>query len=103
MDDIVSFIESNLRQSIEQITRLLPEVDAGPCKSLATGNRMGAMTLEVLFTAALQLEGGWKVRECRFEGEPRQLLLKLDIEDGKRFSCPQCGKLCPTHDTSTKQ
>ena len=61
------------------------------------------MTPEVLFTAALQLEAGWKVTECRFEGEPRQLLLKLDFEEGKRFGCPQCGKLCPTHDTSTKR
>jgi transposase len=43
------------------------------------------------------------VRECRFEGEPRQLLLKLDFEAGKRFGCPQCGKLCLTHDTSTKR
>jgi len=61
------------------------------------------MTPEVLFTAALQLEAGWKVTECRFEGEPRQLRLKLDFEEGKRFGCPQCGKLCPTHDTSTKR
>ena len=61
------------------------------------------MTPEVLFTAALQLEAGWKVRECRFEGEPRQLLLKLDFEAGKRFGCPQCGKLFLTHDTSTKR
>jgi hypothetical protein len=60
------------------------------------------MTPEALFTAALQLEAGWKVSECRFEGEPRRLLLKLDFEQGKRFSCPQCGKLCPTHDTSTE-
>ena len=52
---------------------------------------------------ALQLEAGWKVTECRFEGEPRQLLLKLDFEERKRFGCPQCGKLCPTHDTSTKR
>ena len=61
------------------------------------------MTPEALFTAALQLEAGWKVSECRFEGEPRRLLLKLDFEEGKRFGCPQCGKLCPTHDTSTKR
>jgi transposase len=61
------------------------------------------MTPEALFTAALQLEAGWEVSECRFEGEPRRLLLKLDFEQGKRFSCPQCGKLCPTHDTSTKR
>ena len=30
------------------------------------------MTPEALFTAALQLEAGWKVTECRFEGEPRR-------------------------------
>ena len=64
---------------------------------------MGVMTPEALFTTALQLEAGWKVTECRFEGEPRRLLLKLDFEEGKRFGCPQCGKLCPTHDTSTKR
>jgi transposase len=61
------------------------------------------MTPEALFTAALQLEVGWKVTQCRFEGEPRRLLLKLDFEEGKRFGCPQCGKLCPTHDTSAKR
>jgi transposase len=33
----------------------------------------------------------------------RRLLLKLDFEEGKRFGCPQCGKLCPIHDTSTKR
>ena len=49
------------------------------------------------------MEAGWKVRECRFEGEPRRLLLKLDFEPGKRFGCPQCGKLCPTHDSSIKR
>jgi hypothetical protein len=76
---------------------------ADPCKSLARGNRMGVMTPEALFTAALQLEAGWKVTECRFEGEPRRLLLQLDFEEGKRFGCPECGKLCPTHDTSTKR
>jgi transposase len=43
------------------------------------------------------------VRECRFEGEPRLLLLKLDFEQGKRFGCPRCGKLCPMHDTSIKR
>ena len=38
---------------------------------------MGAMTPEALFTAALQLEAGWKVVECRFEGEPKRLVLKF--------------------------
>jgi transposase len=51
----------------------------------------------------LQLEAGWKITKCRFEGEPRRLLLKLDFEQGKRFGFPQCGKLCPTRDTSVKR
>jgi hypothetical protein len=61
------------------------------------------MTPEVSFTAALQLEAGWKVTECRFAGEPCQLLLKLDFEQGKRFGCPPCGKPCPIYDTSIKR
>jgi transposase len=61
------------------------------------------MTPEALFTAALQLEAGWKVVECRFEGEPKRLLLKLDFEEGKHFGCPECGKLCATHDTSVRR
>jgi hypothetical protein len=52
---------------------------------------MGAMTPELLFTAALQLEAGWKVTQCRFEGKPHRLLLKLDFEAGNGFSCLQCG------------
>jgi hypothetical protein len=43
------------------------------------GEQHWAMTPEALFTAALQLEAGWKVTECRFEDEPRRLLLKLDF------------------------
>ncbi len=45
-----------------------------------------------MFTAALQLEAGWKVKECQFEGNPRKLILKIDFESGKRFGCPECGK-----------
>lgn len=64
---------------------------------------MGMMTPEALFSAALQLEAGWKVVECRFEGDPKRLLLKLDFEKGRRFGCPECKALCPTHDTGIKQ
>ena len=46
------------------------------------------MRSEALFTAALQLEAGCKVTECRFEAEPRWLLVKLDFER-KRFACPE--------------
>ena len=43
------------------------------------------MTPEALFTAALQLEAGWKVVECRFEGEPKRLVLKLDFESARNL------------------
>ncbi len=53
------------------------------------------MTPEALFTAALQLEAGWKVSECRFEGEPRRLLLKLDFEEGKTLWLPTVRQALP--------
>ena len=53
------------------------------------------MTPEAMFTAALQLEEGWKVTECRLEGEPRRLLLKLDFEKGKRLWLPTVRQALP--------
>lgn len=61
------------------------------------------MTPEALFSAALQLGEGWEVKECRFEGAPRQLKLKIDFQRGKKFPCAQCGKESSIHDTEIKQ
>ena len=36
------------------------------------------MTPEELFTAALGLGRQWRVAECRFEGEPKRLELRLE-------------------------
>ena len=87
------FILNEARGARELITN--KGLIAGPCKSLARGNRIRAMTPEVLFTAALQLEAGWKVTECRFEGEPRQLLLKLDFEAGQTLWLPAVRQALP--------
>ena len=57
------------------------------------------MTPEELFTAALGLEQQWRVVECRFEGEPKRLELRLEHVRGQHFECPQCGTLCGVHDT----
>ena len=57
------------------------------------------MTPEELFTAALGLGQQWRVVECRFEGEPKQLELRLEHVRGQHFECPQCGTLCGVHDT----
>jgi hypothetical protein len=50
------------------------------------------MTPEELFTAALGLSPQWRVAECRFEGEPKRLELRLEDVRGEHFDCPQCGE-----------
>jgi len=60
---------------------------------------VAAMTPEELFTAALGLGQQWRVVECRFEREPKQLELRLEHVRGQHFECPQCGTLCGVHDT----
>jgi transposase len=57
------------------------------------------MTPEELFTVALGLGKQWRVSECRFEGEPKRLELRLEHVPGEQFACPQCGTLCGVHDT----
>jgi len=52
------------------------------------------MTPEELFTAALGLGRQWRVAECRFEGEPKRLELRLEHVPGEHFECPQCKALC---------
>src|SRR3984893_13101760 len=57
------------------------------------------MTPEELFTAALGLGRQWRVAECRFEGEPKRLELRLEHVPGEHFQCPVCKALCGVHDT----
>jgi hypothetical protein len=57
------------------------------------------MTPEELFTAALGLRQRWRIVECRFEGEPKRLELRLEHVRGQQFECPQRGTLCGVHDT----
>ena len=57
------------------------------------------MTPEELFTAALGLGRQWRVAQCRFEGEPKRLELRLEHVPGEHFECPHCKALCPVHDT----
>ena len=57
------------------------------------------MTPEELFTAALGLGRQWGVAECRFEGEPKRLELRLEHVPGEHFQCPVCKASCGVHDT----
>jgi transposase len=60
---------------------------------------LAPMTPEALFTAALGLGPQWRVAQCRFEGEPKRLELRLEHVPGQHFECPQCRRLCGVHDT----
>jgi transposase len=55
-----------------------------------------------LFEVALALDKRWRVVRSAFEGEPHQLRVWLDFQWGSRFECPECGGLCPVHDTVEK-
>ena len=57
------------------------------------------MTPEELFSAALGLSPQWRVSQCRFEGEPKRLELRLEHVAGEHFECPHCKALCGVHDT----
>jgi transposase len=57
------------------------------------------MTPAELFTAALGLGRQWRVVECRFEGEPKRLELRLEHVPGEHFECPVCKASCGVHDT----
>ncbi len=61
------------------------------------------MDSNTLFTMALGLGKEWTVKQSRFEGEPKRLELSLDFAAGQKFACPECGQLCPVHDTVEKR
>ncbi len=60
------------------------------------------MDTNELFTMALALTGGWKVKQSEFR-QPEGLSLELDFSPGTKFACPECGCMCPVHDTSTQR
>jgi transposase len=57
------------------------------------------MTPEELFSVALGLSSAWRVAQCRFEGEPKSLELRIEHVSGHHFQCPECGTSCGVHDT----
>ena len=57
-----------------------------------------------LFQLALGLSSPWRVTSSIFDGEARQLDIRLDFARGARFSCAECGaEGCPVHDACDKQ
>jgi transposase len=41
----------------------------------------------------------WQVVECRFEGEPKRLELRIEHLRAEHFACALCGQKCGIHDT----
>ncbi len=60
------------------------------------------MNTEQLFQVALNLESPWLIENVEFPEETKQLEITLDFPRGSHFPCPECGKLCPIHDTQEK-
>jgi len=61
------------------------------------------MTPNALFDAALQLAGtGWRVSGTEFQGEPKQLELRLE-QDGRKVVCPECERRCTIYDRVEKR
>jgi transposase len=61
------------------------------------------MTANALFDAALQLAGtGWRVSGTEFQGEPKQLELRLE-QDGRKVVCPECERRCTIYDRVEKR
>lgn len=58
------------------------------------------MTTEQLFTQALLLDSPWRVAKSSFEGEPKCLVLHLELAPGTRsLPCPKCAaQACAIHD-----
>lgn len=58
------------------------------------------MTTEQLFTQALLLDSPWRVAKSSFEGEPKCLVLHLELAPGNRsLPCPKCAAQgCAIHD-----
>jgi len=58
------------------------------------------MTTQQLFTQALLLDSPWQVKESSFEGDPKRLVLHLELAPGTgKFACPECGaEGCGIHD-----
>lgn len=60
------------------------------------------MNQNELFSMGLGLAAPWKVVRSELQekaGGDKELSLEIDFEAGARFACPECGAMCPAHDT----
>jgi len=56
-----------------------------------------------LFEMALNLGSQWSVKECRFEGDPKKLILNIEPKRGLQWKCPECGNSGSMHDSVEKR
>jgi transposase len=55
-----------------------------------------------VFARTLGLTEPWYVESVVFDNKKRQVDIYLAYRSGARFPCPECGEMCPVHDTKTR-
>lgn len=68
------------------------------------------MSQNQLFHVALNLENPWYVRHSELSALEEEgggegamsLQIDIDFKDGAKLPCPECGSLCPVHDSTVK-
>jgi transposase len=51
----------------------------------------------------LCIESPWRLKDVKVQSENQVIDVFIDYERGSKFSCPQCGKESPVHDSSYKR
>ena len=73
---------------------------------MAPFHRLKPMDQNTLFAAALQLAAPWKVIRSGLQdtgADAKVLYVDLDFEEGGKFPCPKCAKLCGVYDSEVKR
>jgi transposase len=58
------------------------------------------MGTNLLFSICLGLEAPWRIVSSALDVNliPHRLDLRIEAEHGAHYPCPDCGKLCKSHD-----
>ena len=52
-----------------------------------------------LYAAILGIRSPWRVQSVQLDLKGEEVHVLIEAEEGTRFACPQCGKVCPGYDT----
>ena len=52
-----------------------------------------------LYAVILGIRSPWQVLSVQLDLKGEEVHVLIEAEEGTRFACPQCGKICPGYDT----